>query len=188
MVLILVALAKLLDWNPNVWFSDDLPEEVIENTTEPAVILDSIVSNTNTAAPAKIESKRQVTLPPPSANSASIYIFGEHGLDNALGNQLAKTFFKDYSIKAQAGFKKDELLLGNLSSAANTELVCIGAVDYSYSTNQFNMITCRVNLNFDTYNRITGNKVMNLSGAFNEGGPGYSNAEAKTVALQKIHP
>ena len=121
-------------------------------------------------------------------NTASIYIFGENGLDAPLVNQLGRTFFKEYTIKVQGGYKKEELLQGELRSATNSELVCVGTVDYSYFTNQFNMITCRVNLNFETYNRITGNKVLELSRSFDEGGPGGSEGDARATALQKIHP
>ena len=131
-----------------------------------------------------VEERKMEIIP----ETASIYIFGENGLDAPLTNQLGRTFFRDYAIKAPAGFKKEELLRGELRSAANSELVCVGTVAYSYFTNQFDMITCRIDLSFETYNRITGNKVLELSRSFNEGGPGDSNAMAKAVALRKIQP
>ncbi len=185
-LLIVAVLTKLLDLKPIEWIRSlkaAQPEASAKDSVRepgPEIKLDK-ADTTST----KIASGKQPAI---EKNTASIYIFDENSLDTPLANQLGRTFFKGYTIKAQGGFKKEELLRGELRSAPNSELVCVGTVDYSYFTNQFNMITCRINLSFETYNRITGNKVLDLSRSFSEGGPGDSNAMAKSVALQKIKP
>ncbi len=123
----------------------------------------------------------------PLANSASIYIFGTNGLDSQASRHIGSIFFNDYKLTATpGGFQKEELLTGNFNSAANTELVCVGTVNYSFKgDDQKN--TCELSLNFDTYNKVTGEKVKNLSKSMMRYGIGFSNAQAKQVALGKVN-
>lgn len=124
----------------------------------------------------------------PLPNTASIYIYNNSKLDASLRNHLGKTFFNSYVLKVGGDANKDQLLSGNLDSSANTELVCIGTVAYIFYTNQLDMTTCEINLNFETYNKVTGAKVSKLSHSFNESGPGFTNAKALQKALERIHP
>lgn len=125
----------------------------------------------------------------PLANSASVYIFSVDGLDAEASRHISKVFFDDYKLMGMpSGFQKEDLLLGNLNSAANTELVCVGTVNYSCWKNSRNDTTCNVNINFDTYNKNTGEKVKHLSKSIYKNGVGRGNDKngAKQMALQKV--
>ncbi|MEO9511880.1 MAG: hypothetical protein ABJN84_08935 [Flavobacteriaceae bacterium] len=186
-LLILLALVKLLDWKP--WNKIGGQTNGTEEVTEQNATVDSptrAISHkveTTTKDVQKEETKRT-----PIENSASIYIFSENGLDSQMVNQLGKSYFKGYAQKSGAGFQKEQLLSGNLSSAVNTELVCVGTVSYNFFKNSMQQITCQIELNFDTYNTITGNRVTDLSESKIFSGPGDTNAWAKSVALRKVHP
>lgn len=123
----------------------------------------------------------------PLANTASIYIFGENGLDSQASRHIGSIFFDDYKLTATPeGLQKEQLLSGDFHSAANTELVCVGKVSYSYKTDD-QKNTCELSLYFDTYNKVTGEKVKALSKAMVRYGIGFTNSQAKQVAMGKVH-
>ncbi|WP_339708524.1 hypothetical protein [uncultured Kriegella sp.] len=123
----------------------------------------------------------------PLENTASIYIFGENGLDSQASRHVGSIFFDDYKLTATPdGLQKEKLLSGDFHSAANTELVCVGKVSYSYKTDD-QKNTCELTLYFDTYNKVTGEKIKALSKAMVRYGIGFSNSQAKQVAMGKVH-
>ncbi|WP_350284832.1 hypothetical protein [uncultured Croceitalea sp.] len=156
----------------------------------PIPIKDTLVlkPSTDSQGPNTEKGQKTRTLAKPEPNTAGIYIFDKAGLDSKIIDHLSKTFFKGYSLKAGGTITKDQLLVGNLSSSANTELVCVGTVNYNFYKNSQEMTTCEVNLTFNTYNKVTGSRVPTLSYSFSESGPGFTNAKALQVAMQKIHP
>lgn len=167
----------------------DEPKEQVEPREEIAA-KDTLVGNTaddNQELDIK-KTTTTKTLVRPAPNTASIYIFDKGSLDSKIINHLGKSFFKGYTLKAGSTIDENQLLVGNLSSSANTELVCVGTVNYNFYKNSQEMTTCEVNLTFETYNKTTGSKVSALSRSFSESGPGFTNAKALQVALQKIYP
>ncbi|WP_149274938.1 hypothetical protein [Pareuzebyella sediminis] len=124
----------------------------------------------------------------PMPHSAGVYIFGPSGLDRQASRHIGDTFFKEYKRMAiPSDLQHEALLSGNFESAANTEWVCVGTIDYHFD-NDGQKTTCEVRLNFDTYSALTGEKVQGLSQSILRYGIGFSNSQAKSVALEKIHP
>ncbi len=119
-------------------------------------------------------------------NSASIYIFNNQDLENQWSRQLGTTYFQEYGIRAQPGYDKAQLLMGDLGSAANTELVCVGTATYSYYENSLGQISCEASLEFTTYNKMTGEVLQGLSSAISKTGPGSTRSKAKEQALKQI--
>lgn len=119
--------------------------------------------------------------------SASIYIFGEQGLETQLIQQLGKTYFQGYGIKTPVGYDKAQLLAGDLSSSANTELVCVGTISYDFFENSLGGISCKALLKFTTYKKNTGEIALDFSGVIPKTGPGSRRSQAKELALERIH-
>jgi len=125
----------------------------------------------------------------PIPNTASIYIFDDNGLDIQTSRLVGDLFFKDYSLKGKPkGFSKEELLLGNLNSSANTELICIGTISYSYFANSHGGTSCTISLYFDAYNKTTGERMKKRSKSINKTGVATGNNKngAKQNALQRL--
>ena len=120
------------------------------------------------------------------SNSASIYIFNDQHLETQWVQQLGKTYFQEYGIRTRSGHNKAQLLAGDLSSSANTELVCVGTITYNYFGNSLGQISCKATLQFTTYKKSTGEIVLELTNTVSKIGPGSKRSDAKGVALQKI--
>lgn len=121
------------------------------------------------------------------SDSVSVYIFDNEGLDMLLTQQLGKTYFQKYQILSKAGYDKDQLQSGDLGSSANTELVCVGTVAYSYYENSLGQTSCEASLEFATYKKATGEVLTELSGAISKTGPGSTRSKAKERAIKRIN-
>lgn len=139
-------------------------------------------SNAKMSSSDAINKKQAIT-----PNSVSIYIFNTTGLDAQIVNQLRMAYFNKHTIKSVSGFDKEQLLLGNLGSAAATEWVCVGTVNYQFSE-KGTTYSCELSLQFDTYNQITGEIDPDFSSSMIHYGIGFSEQQAKGVAIGKVHP
>ncbi|WP_396635410.1 hypothetical protein [Maribacter sp. R77961] len=125
----------------------------------------------------------------PIPNTASVYIFDDNGLDVRISRLVGDLFFKEYALKGiPKGFSKEELLLGNLETSANTELICVGKISYSYFSNSRGGTSCAVSLYFDAYNKTTGERMKSYSKSMDRTGVavGDNKEGAKHNALKRI--
>ncbi|MFS4456350.1 hypothetical protein [Maribacter sp. 2304DJ31-5] len=179
-LLIAVAIFKLADL---VWDDKEKFFTGSDKENEDIAVIDSVVDKND-------ETKVKEVMKP-LANAASIYIFGANGLDRETGRRIGAVFFNDYKLMGTPpDYVREDLLLGNLSSSANTELVCVGTVSYSYWRNSKNDTTCNLDIYFDTFNKNTGEKVKHLSKSIFKKGVGIGNDKngARQMALQRVQP
>ncbi|KPM31267.1 Hypothetical protein I595_2532 [Croceitalea dokdonensis DOKDO 023] len=184
-LLVVAVLVKLFDWDIKEFFSG-----AAEDKTEIKTLIeekDTLTIPLVKADSPLIEAQKSEVAVNPTPNSASIYIFNKTGLDKIVVSHVENTFFTNYKVKAGGSVNKSRLLNGDLSSSASTEVVCVGSTDYSFYTNSQQLITCKLHLFFDTYNKNTGTKLQALSQSYSVSGVGFTDAEALKVALRKIH-
>lgn len=181
-LLIAGATVQLIRMVPDGVFSKKQQKgELIDNLIENDTLTNGEMANDeNLKGPAK---KDNITVTP---NSVSIYIFGNQGLETQLIQQLGKTYFYKYRIKAKSGYNKEALLVGDLSSSASTELVSVGSAAYTYYENSLGQISCEALLEFTTYRKTTGEVVRELSRSISKTGPGNTRSKAKEQALKRI--
>lgn len=120
-------------------------------------------------------------------NSIGIFIFNESNLDRAIARQLEKTVLQEYQVKSiLSAPNKQQLLNGSMKGLGNLESTCIGTVSYTYKETN-GKITCELRLDFDTYSTQTGFKVKDRSGSITRYGIGFTNEQAKQVAINKVN-
>ncbi|MFD0797040.1 hypothetical protein ACFQZJ_06185 [Maribacter chungangensis] len=120
-------------------------------------------------------------------NSIGIFIFDENNLDRTVAGQLEKTILQEYQVKSVSPTpNKLHLLNGTMTGLGKLENVCIGTVSYTFKNNGAK-ITCMLQIAFDTYNVRSGFKLKNLSASLTRYGIGFSNEQAKDVAIRKIN-
>lgn len=185
-LLITVALFKIVDFMyPNTI------KNMFTKTPTPIEADSSAISNSFSRRPDGTTdefSKKDMDNPNESElGTASVYIFGENGLDIQMSTMVAKSYFGDYKIKTGSNVHENQMLTGDLSSAAPTELVCVGKVVYSYIDNGADMgITCELSLNFNTYRKASELLVEHLSESMVIPGLGFSQSQAKLAAQKKM--
>lgn len=184
-LLIALALFKLVDYcSREIQGSQEVEQK------KNSIAIDATESETTSGHVEKgsVVKRGQSTNAKPLKNTASIYIFGPTGLDTQAERHLGSVYFDGYSIKGLPdGFEKEQLLMGNLSTSANTELVCVGTITYSYSKDEA-QVSCELSLNFDAYDKVSGDRIAALSKSIVRYGIGFSNTQAKQVAWQKVNP
>ncbi len=123
----------------------------------------------------------------PLPGTIGIYIFNENGLDAQVSRHMENTILQNYIAMAiVSNPNKEKLLAGDIPGYFNTETVCIGTTSYKF-TESDTKITCQLTLSFDTYMTATRNKIRELSGSKTYYGIGFSQEQAKEVAVKKIH-
>lgn len=178
-LLVALALFKLTDYVLGHY--GNTPTMPDSRPTE-SVVVDTLTATSEISDSSTVKKAKLIP------NSAGVYIFGPSGLDRQASRHIGDTFFPEYKMMAiPSGLEREALLSGNFESAANTEWVCVGTIGYHFDDDGQKK-TCEVNVNFDTYNALTGEKLKNLSQSVLRYGIGFSNSQAKSVALEKVHP
>ncbi len=182
-LLIGLVLFKIVDFLTKRDQPEPVKEEVSPFVVDTAANAESEPEVENTK-----KQKKEMVAKESLVNAVTLYIFNGATMDRQMMNHIGKVYFKDYTIKAPStGFHKEQLLLGNLGSSANTALICVGTVSYLFKEDGVKT-SCELSLHFDTYKKKSGEIIGELSNSMIRYGIGFSENQAKDNAMGKVHP